>query len=92
MAGRSLGHSRRANDLDPRPVTATEAIADAVRAAAGSSGATLVDLRGQVLAEHCIPPTAWFTDNVHFSIEGHQQVAKRLTPVVEQALRGVSER
>jgi len=83
---------RRANDLDPRPVTASEDMADAIRAAARSSGAALVDLRAQVLGEHCVPPPSWFEDSVHFSELGHQQVAAILSPAVESALETYTER
>jgi lysophospholipase L1-like esterase len=72
----------RANDLDPRPLTASEPMADAIRRAASLEGATLLDLRAQLRAEHCVPPTAWFIDSVHFSAEGHRALAERVTPQV----------
>ncbi len=77
----------RASHLDPRPLTASEDMVDAIRAAARVSGAELFDLRAEVLAEQCVPPVDWFMDNVHFSELGHSEVADRLLPVVEARLR-----
>jgi lysophospholipase L1-like esterase len=79
---------RRASDLDPRPLHASEAMADALRAAAAESGARLVDLRAEVLQKHCIPPKEWFLDEVHLSREGHEQVAAILAPAVAEVLAG----
>ncbi len=79
---------RRASDLDPRPLHASEAMVDAMRTAARDSDSRLLDLRAQVFEAHGIPPAAWFMDEVHFTEEGHRAVAEILAPAVAEALEG----
>jgi len=76
----------RANDLDPRPLAASEDMVQAVRDAAQISDAVLLDMRADVLAEHCVPPQTWFRDNVHFTDAGHRWIAAYLAPAVAAEL------
>ncbi len=73
---------RAAMEGDVLPLRATRTMTDAVRAAASSSGAALLDLEAQAEAEHGAPPPSWFVDVVHLSAHGHLALAAALEPVV----------
>ncbi len=77
---------RAALEGDQLPLRATRAMTDAVRAAAASSGATLLDLEADAEAAHGAPPPAWFRDVVHLSVRGHGVIARALVPVVQGLL------
>ncbi len=77
---------RRALSTDPSPMRATAAMTDAIRAAADSSSATLVDLEGLVMEQHGVPPTSWFVDCLHYTPQGHANVAGLLADTIEAEL------
>ncbi len=77
---------RQAIEHDPMPMRATIAMTDAVRAAAASTGASLVDLEAHMLQTHGIPSSEWFLDCLHFSPHGHAQLAELVSTAVEAEL------
>ncbi len=76
----------RSRELDPLPMRATSDMTQAVRAAARAEGARLVDLERDLHAQYGVPPTVLFHDCLHFTVDGHDQMATWLAPEVLAAL------
>jgi hypothetical protein len=79
----------RARDLSPAMAPFQRASSDltaVVAEVAKETGAPLVDSEAAIAAasELGIPEGRFFTDNIHFSAEGHRQLAKALVSVLEE--------
>jgi lysophospholipase L1-like esterase len=75
---------RRSLALDPLPLRAPLEADDIIRTVAADTGATLLDLGADV---GVFPPGEWFTDPLHLSAKGADQVAARLQPLVTAAIQ-----
>jgi len=74
---------RRSLSLDPLPLRAPAEADEIIRQVAAQTGATLLDLESDV---GVFPPGEWFTDPLHLSRKGADQLAARLQPLVSAAL------
>ena len=64
-------------DDDPLPVRADRALNDIIRSVASETGAMLVDAdRMAREAGGGLEPSAWFLDPMHFTVDGHDAIAR----------------
>jgi len=74
-------------DADPLPVRADSTLNGVVRRVAAETGATLVDADGFArMAGNGLEPSAWFLDPMHFTIAGHDALARMVAQGVAPLL------
>ena len=82
--GRALDALR---DADPLPVRADRKLNAVVRRVAAETGATLVDVDGFArVAGGGVEPCAWFIDPMHFTVAGHDALARMVAQGVAPLL------
>lgn len=83
---KAILHLVNARDHDVCPLRATTRIVDSVRAHRSREGVYMIDTpelldrrdaSGRLIPDGAADPS-WFVDHVHPTIEGHQQIAKRI--------------
>ena len=74
-------------DADPLPVRADRKLNAVVRRVAADTGATLVDVDGFArVAGGGIEPCSWFIDPMHFTVAGHDALARMVAQGVAPLL------
>jgi len=85
---RALSLLSQARDVDPIPLRAPTPAVDAVRAMGAHPGVTVVDAVAKLPGDERVDaPARWlFKDPVHFSAEGHLEMANLIAPIVREVL------